>query len=307
MQIANQVAYAVQASDDAWLFIGVTAIVAMAGLALYVKALRRMHALTGLPRSLLRSAAQGYVELHGFAQRLPERNLLAPLTHRACVWYAYRIEKRSRSSKGRTEWSTVEQGTSGELFGLQDTTGRAIINPSGSEVETHHRNVWHGDTLRPFTGPEPQSTWLSSGDYRYTERRINHEDPLFVWGQFRTHTVSAMNGGELTSLLREWKTDQARLIKRFDANGDGRIDVEEWEQVRAAAEQTVAQRRFALKPQDSVHLLTQPTDDAHPYLISTRGKDELLQRFRRRSWAGIALFVLSGAACVWLTTAKLAA
>ncbi|MFO1435402.1 MAG: hypothetical protein U1F34_03180 [Gammaproteobacteria bacterium] len=166
---------------DTWKIILITAAVAAAGVWLYVRSLRRIRALTNLPRSLLRSAAQGYVELHGTAHLLPGEPIVAPLTQQPCVWFDFKVEKRTRDSDGDTRWSTVESGISDDHFELRDETGHAVVNPKGAEVQTHHRDQWRGSSRHPDRGPGASRSLFASGDYRYTEQRI-HEDDQFLSG-----------------------------------------------------------------------------------------------------------------------------
>ncbi|HEY1992361.1 MAG TPA: hypothetical protein VGH71_07845, partial [Gammaproteobacteria bacterium] len=58
---------------------------------------RRLRIIAETPKSLIRSAAQGYVELQGIARLMPGPPIVAPLTGKRCVWWSYRIERRSRS------------------------------------------------------------------------------------------------------------------------------------------------------------------------------------------------------------------
>ena len=67
---------------------------------------RRLQVVEDTPKSLVRSAAQGYVELAGTSRLMPGEPILAPLTRMRCVWWSYRIEEYVGSGKS-AHWQTV--------------------------------------------------------------------------------------------------------------------------------------------------------------------------------------------------------
>jgi hypothetical protein len=102
-------------------------------------------------------------------------------------------------------------------------------------------------------------------------------------------------------LLRVWKRNQADLFARFDANGDGRIDAAEWESARLAARAAVAadaaqaaerSRQEAAAAPDAhiTHELRRP-DDGRPLLVTSEHEEKLTKRVKRRSRAGLAMFI----------------
>src|SRR5882724_2495649 len=60
---------------------------------------RRLRLILDTPKSLIRSAAQGYVELCGTAKLMPGDPIIAPLTRVPCVWWSYCIEEYIHSGK----------------------------------------------------------------------------------------------------------------------------------------------------------------------------------------------------------------
>lgn len=195
----------------------------------------RARLIEDTPTARIRSAPQGYVELEGEARLLPGPPIVAPLTGRRCVWYRYRIEHEEHTydSKGhsRSHWRTVDSGTSEGLFELDDTTGRCVIDPDGAEVHPDDKDVWRGHSRWPSAGPPRRRGGLrfTAGDYRYTEERLL-PGPLYAVGWFESiRTADGELKDATAALLRHWKQDQAGLLARFDANGDGHIDAGEWE------------------------------------------------------------------------------
>ena len=131
----------------------VLTVLAGVGFFLWKKSFQHARVMEDMPRSKIRSAAQGFVELSGIQHPLEGTPLSAPLTGSACTWWDYKIEKResTRNSKGQesTSWSTVEKDTSVGFFHLKDETGEILVNPIGADVTASLQRVWYGDARRP--------------------------------------------------------------------------------------------------------------------------------------------------------------
>ncbi|MGH8456281.1 MAG: GIDE domain-containing protein [Stenotrophobium sp.] len=245
--------------------------------------LSRARLLEDTPTSLIRSAAQGYVELCGHAGMMPGPEILSPLSDTRCVWWSYRVEHRERDGD-KTRWVTVENRTSDDLFLLCDTTGDCVIDPDGASIMPSLRRSWSGPTPRPHRGPE--GGWLSFGDYRYHERLIKVGDLLYATGWFHSQGAERAfdEPADVRDLLADWKKNRADLLKRFDANHDGQIDMQEWEAARAAALAEVREHEVQNSINPDVHVLSKPRD-ARPYIISTLSQRDLMRRYR---WFAVA-------------------
>jgi hypothetical protein len=255
------------------------------------------------PTSRVRSAAQGYVELAGRCRPLPGSTNLAPLTQRPCVWWQYRIQRRTgsgRPSRTRAQWHTVSSGRSEQPFLLDDGSGECIVQPGGAEVLTTETTTWYGDTPWPTTAPARRRPF-GEPEYRYHESRIYEHERLLALGQFRTVTGDADrdDGAELGALLAEWKNDQAALAARFDTDRDGQVSLEEWERARAEARRTVEQRRLETPPVAARHLLVRP-DGGRLFLLAAFPEHALARRYRRRALLAFAGFATAVYALGWL-------
>ncbi|MGB0955529.1 MAG: GIDE domain-containing protein [Panacagrimonas sp.] len=296
-------AWVTQATPETFWFGLIVAGVSAVGLVVIGFArLRRARLMEDTPRSRIRSAAQGYVELGGRAGLLPGPEIVSPLTRQRCCWWDYRVELRRRTfsnGKYRDVWQTVEAQTSAELFLLDDGTGRCIVDPGGAKVWPSLRRQWRGGTRVPQRVPK-KSQWISFGSYRYTERLIRLDDPLYAIGAFRTEQAVAGPGEAeaFRARLVELKKDQAGLLARFDANQDGLIDAAEWEtarrQVRAEAMQTQVEPAVA----PDLNVLSRPAD-RRPFILSTQPESVLSRRFRWQGWGGIVAGITSGALTVY--------
>ncbi|HET7395548.1 MAG TPA: hypothetical protein VFK12_03845, partial [Gammaproteobacteria bacterium] len=74
---------------DFWITAGIAVLLALAGFAGFLLFLRRLRFVEETPQSLIRSAAQGYVELQGACRLMPGAPIIAPLTRQPCVWWSY--------------------------------------------------------------------------------------------------------------------------------------------------------------------------------------------------------------------------
>ena len=117
-----------------------------------------------------------------------------PLTGLPCAWWQYEIEDAVASARGAAGRPSTRQ-TSETPFLLDDGTGRCLVDPRGAEVITHTRTVWYGATpwpeyRLPPTGPaffgKLFDALMSGGRYRYTERRLDIDEPVYALGEFRT-------------------------------------------------------------------------------------------------------------------------
>jgi len=92
---------------------------------------------------------------------------------------------------------------------------------------------------------------------------------------------------EVSLLLREWKQDREELTKRFDSDGNGQINVQEWNQARVATEDQVDSERID-RSNDS--LLMRSPESGRPYLLSNQDPKDLATRFQRWSWLHAIVF-----------------
>ena len=279
----------------------------LAGLYFGFASLRRYRLIEDVPTALVRSAAQGYVELVGRSVMMPGEPIVAPLSHTQCCWYSFSIERRSGK-----HWAIVQSGTSDGLFLLRDDTGDCVIDPDGAEVDTLHDRYWFGDH---FSGGIPGvherldrrspglfgrvfgRLHLGFGEYRYHERVLLDNEPLYAIGWFRSLDDSdmAQNRHHLTGeILREWKARPDTLRERFDHNRDGSIDQHEWQDARAAASRLAQEQLAANAHNTHLHTLSKPA--GRHFLLANREECALVRRLRWRARLGFGVFLLAALA-----------
>ncbi len=285
-------------------------------------ALRRARIIEDTPTSKIRSAAQGFVELDGIARANPDKTLQAPLTDTVCCWYRFEIEKKSDK-----DWKTIDRGFSEAPFLVEDETGQCVVLPKGAEVTASERSVWYGNSREPTernpasekvsvsAGPlrfkidtgfgNSNSSLFSMNRYRYTEERLYAGDSLYALGYFRSldekdhHRARRQITAEV---LKFWKNDQARLLQRFDKDGDGQIDALEWEQARQTAEQIAADKHEKMKEKQAMHVISRSPVKGYPFLLSSLPEFNLARRYRNWSRILMVVFLASGSGLIYLLT-----
>ena len=268
-----------------------------------INALYCTRLLADLPTSKLRSAAQGYVKLEGYAKMMQGDPIYAPLSGKPCVWYCYKVEFYDDTGGRDGEWTEIESVTSDAIFYLVDQTGECIVDPDGAEVTPTVKLKWKGNHLRPMHSPKQTRFWanfFSRENYRYTESRLHEYDPLYALGYFTgLGERESISINEATrDLLSLWKRDKGSLLQRFDANRDGEIDIDEWEKVRQAAEREVIATWRERQQHPDMNLLKKPTDE-RPYLLSSESQDQIITRNRLKALWGLLGFLALGLCLVW--------
>jgi hypothetical protein len=295
--------------QDFWIWCAVLGIAAaLTGYGIFYF-IRRARLIEDTPTAKIRSAAQGYLELIGIGKYLGDKPLLAPLTGTPCTWYSYKIERKVHSGK-HTRWSTVESENSSLPFLLVDDTGQCLINPAGAEVIPAVDLVWYGHTRRPALTPARNAGGIfqiSSGGYRYTEKRLHADEFLYALGDFVT--LGKQQGErhldwEVSATLKVWKQNPQALLQQFDADNNGEIDLQEWERVRAVARNKVLHNRLHNATTPVVHTLGKPRD-SRPFILSVQSQRSMSRKFRFKAAASLTGFVLTGPLGVWMVLVRL--
>lgn len=231
------------------------------------------------PTSKVRSASQGFVELMGKARSLDDSPLRSPGSFTQCVWYDLLIEELNGS-----KWAHVDRDTSIYSFYVDDGTGLCAVDPQLGEVRTKVKKVWQ------------------KGKMRYTERLILEGELILCLGQFESEQGSSKTDIAkvgMRLLLAQWKQDRENLLQRFDANGDGEIDMNEWDLARQAARKQTMGEIDEDYVASSHHCLVKPFERGHPYLITTFSQEELTKKFKLRA-LGLCAAFLASSTCMTL-------
>ncbi|MFI9653319.1 GIDE domain-containing protein [Guyparkeria sp. GHLCS8-2] len=268
------------------------------------RTLARARIIAHTPTAKLRSAAQGFNEIEGTGRVIDEQPLYSPLTFTRCLWFDMKIERLESSGKNRN-WVTVQRRTSDSLLRVDDGTGEAFVDPDHARVIPHSSRRWRERS--------PGSDWSSTSSlgfggkpYRYTERLLLPEQPIYVlgWLETRGHRNGGVTDRETIDqrrreLLQEWKHDEAAR-NRFDLDGDGEISPREWNWAMRLA-QAQARKEFSeadqprLSASNTVHLLHRPPG-GEPFIISGLPQETLIRRKTHKAGAfigaALVLFVI---------------
>lgn len=219
---------------------------------------RRYRLIVDTPTSRLSSSAQGYVELCGKAY-LPDNEGFRGLPHLpVTVWLPGYVED--------------------EPFVLDDGHGRCLLYPQAAEIVTRSNNN--------------HFSWLQA---------IYPGQTLYALGELRTHAGDNLRidrRNQLAELLAEWKRNPQLMLQHFDENGNGQIDPQEWQAVRASAEQQVDQEIREHKRAPGTHVMDTATG-GQLFMITNIPPEQLAQRYLRASilhllvWLGLMAFVHS--------------
>lgn len=146
----------------------------------------------------------GPVEVEGTARPGDDSGTVtAPFTGTECLAYEYEVEEL-RSSGKNSHWRTLDEGADGVAFEVADDTGRVRVDLEGADVRLEDRTtrVSPGDELpaeltayvESTDDVETQDTTVDllvtelnvGNEQRFTERRLDVGESVYVYGQART-------------------------------------------------------------------------------------------------------------------------
>ena len=206
---------------------------------------------------------------------------MSPVSRRPCVWYRYSVEEQ-RGNK----WHPVGSGMSSDTFLLDDGTGQVVIDPDCAEILSRDRRRWR------------------DGNLRYTEWLLTPGGDLYALGELRTEGGSASaldTTRDLNALLAEWKANKPALLKRFDLDGNGQIDLKEWDLARRAALREVQKSHREIRSESGVNVLRKPRD-GRLFLLADLDPNHLARRYGLWTWIQLAIAIAAGAGLLVLVT-----
>ena len=135
-----------------------------------------------VPRSKIRSAAIGLVEIQGTV--VPGQVLTTPYSKSECVYYRsvlqeYRMHYTS-SSGSEYRWDTISTDSHRLPFWAKDETGQILIDPTGAEFEIPQ--IQSGFLGKDGEENDNQSFSTNVGDKRYDEYFLSPSENVCVLG-----------------------------------------------------------------------------------------------------------------------------
>jgi len=242
------------------------------------------------PTSKVRSMAMGLVEVHGRACR--QYALVAPMTQSACAWYRLRKYRKDNNKN----WKLIKQVDSNHVpFQVDDGTGRVVVEPMGASVKARIQQAGYpGQSPLTFTafggGHDEDEKWVEEVIYEGTS--------LYVLGFARPARQERLSLRDRTlARLRQLKLDPAAL-RRYDTDGDGRIDEAEWQAARNDAEQEAMRDHLAesrgRKRQEEHLVIGKPPQRGLPFIVAEALSEAHLSR--KYGWISLPLLLCGGVA-----------
>jgi len=272
-----------------WQLLAVIIIIAIAALVGFAYFNKLARLIKDTPTSKIRSAAQGFVELEGIAA---QSNTVSPspLTQRPCIWFEYRIERRTDSGKNQS-WRTISSNRHPGPIVVDDTTGICFVRLGNARVYGGLKNTWYGASSFPSSlSVDRRESFLQMGNYRYTETIIAPGSPIYAMGHFSTrHPVESFQHDQVVKqTISKWKQQYDKLLERFDRNNDGELDEKEWKLVRMAANLEAEDHYAEQLEKSAVHTLDKKS--GLPMIVATEDQRHLGRKFRIYSFLFVAIF-----------------
>jgi hypothetical protein len=148
-----------------WGIAGGALVAGIAGFVFGFRKVRFKRCMENLPTSPTAGASYGLSEFKGMVT-LPEDEepLQGPLSFQPCVEYHYKVEEKRGSGKN-SKWVTVVDENDRRPFLCRDSQGTIPVDPEGARVISSLR------------------TRKREGRYRYSETRLEVDDPLYAIGE----------------------------------------------------------------------------------------------------------------------------
>ncbi len=268
-------------ADVGWGSVAALTTLLITGLYGWLRAVQHGRLIVDTPTSRITSAAQGYVELRGRARALDGTPLHSPVDGLPVLWYRVVTERRETNGK----WRVVHTQESDASFLLEDGSGVCAIDPEGAEMLVQRRDV------------------STRGDTRYTQWSLIDRDRIYALGEFITlGSISADfdSRAQIRELLAAWKTDQTALLQRFDLDGNGELDLREWELARMTAKREVLRQRDEALAAPDAHVMRKPRSQ-RLYLISDLDPDKIARRYRWLAAFHVLVFLAAAGASAWFS------
>ncbi len=226
------------------------------GVIFLIRALRRhkkLRQVTDTPRSKTRTAAQGFVELEGFAW--PDSTTVLSSSGHEAIYHCFQLQKEVSRGSGRQRrrtWETVFERRHVQPFYLIDAQGLIWLDPNGADLNLEATSIRSWRSLNsseqerilrsivnaPLASFPPSMAFfgLFSPKYRIVENEIRVGSPMYVTGDFKAiegEIPDVRDPGLLYFAGRSFdlKTGAIKNISKIlDTDGDGSVDAEEAKQ-----------------------------------------------------------------------------
>ena len=118
-------------------------------------------------------------------------------------------------------------------------------------------------------------------------------DPLLVVGYLTTHRAAETSNfaEEVRVVLADWKSRQSMLVRLYDKDNDGVLDLKEWEKARREAAALVRREHAEGFRHPGIAVIGAPPDD-RSFLLAAKSQAQVIKRYKRGAVFGLGLFFL---------------
>ncbi len=234
------------------------------------------------PTSKIRSLSMGMVELSGKARLYYD--LRTSATKTPCVYYRCRYYKYQKTNDG-SRWALTRSVSSGKIpFYIEDETGRVLIKPEGAIFNIPMRAQSFQGSYIPTL-----SMQLHDPNTKVVEEIIPERARLYVLGSAHIEKHGKKTREIIIDKLRMLKQNP-KIMSKYDINGDGQIDGNEWEAARNDAERMVYAESLANGPSESEFtVIDKPRFGLLPFIIADSEKN-LIRKLMFRTF----IFLVGG-------------
>lgn len=259
---------------------------ALSGAYIWFHGLKRGRLTSDIAKSRLNSSAQGYGWLVGKTAGPSTHNSLRAPNGYECVWYRY--YNRPNASQGgglpvmlfsllpNRIGAAIE--TCAPTLEVRDGEELYYVFPDGAQVLSRNRMEWDG----------------AMGDYALDY--LAPGEQIYILGELSSHEHHFDRLREVNHLLSDMQADPIHW-KRFDANGNDRLDGDELDNLHLEAIRLadIKEREHAtIKP---IHHIRKPSD-GREFIISNIPPNKLQRYYTRLMLVGLLFFFGAGSICV---------
>ena len=254
--------------------------------------LKRKRFIQNVPRSTIRGASLGLVEVTG--KVTGPYTIVAPLSGEDCFYYRTMAWQQS----SRASWKTAAEETLATPFYLDDGTGKLMVDPRGAQTDlVPVVSEEYAGSVPDYSRRFLSRHGISAEDpVKLEESCIHAGDVLFILGTLRQNTASAETGSRDTGFL---SADAADLQRREEV--DPLVPLPAASYPKATSSRDASMIGFDLFP--PVVLRKERAEDR--LLISVRSEREIVQELAWQSalyiWGGPLLTI----ACFWYLLTRL--
>jgi hypothetical protein len=222
--------------------------------------------------------------------------LVTPVTQIPCIYY--RLSRYHRQERNGSWQLSTQQSSGFHPFWLRDATGKVLIDPLEADLRAGNRQEGSGDGLNNVF---LDRVHRPDSDEKWVEESIPEGEMLYVLGFSAPRRSGEESLHEATGTRLRALKQSHELRQRFDHNGDGQIDADEWDEARRVMADEVARIHLAgrqqRRKQEESLVIAAPPRRSLPFLIAQSLNEKAVTR--ALWWRALAFFLVGLFLAVW--------